>query len=142
MHNSLLLFCILHCALCVSSCSIPSLEKPQCTEARDAVKRFYSFHIGNDMRPSAESLKASESYLTSDLFKRLSGTNETAKDYFTQTEDYPRAFRVGTCMTDSNDKAVFQVVLLWRDDTRTEQKEVHVEAVKTGGQWLINNVSN
>jgi len=125
-----------------SSCSIPSLEKPQCTEARDAVKRFYSFHFGNDMHPSPENLKAREQFLTSELIKVLSASSETSRDYFTATENYPKAFRVGSCSSDSNDKVTLQVLLLWRDDTKSEQKEVHVETVKTGDAWLINKVSN
>ena len=135
----LFLFCL---AFSVAGCSLPSLEKPQCKAARDTVKRFYSLHFADDMRPSAENIKASQPFLTPVLFQGLSASSETAKDYFTQTDDYPKAFRVGSCSSDSDTKAVLQVVLLWRDDNRTEQKEVHVETVKVGGQWLINNVSN
>ena len=141
MHNFFLLLCILHCALCISSCSLPNLEKPQCTAARDVVKRFYSFHFGNDMRPSAENLKAREQFLTSELIRSLSASAETAKDYFTATDNYPKAFRVGECTSGSDDKATFQVLLLWRDDTKSEQREVHVETVKIGDHWLINNVA-
>jgi hypothetical protein len=94
------------------------------------------------MRPSAGNLKASEIFLTIDLFNRLSASNETARDYFTQTDDYPKAFRVGTCTADADDKVIMQVLMLWRDDQRTEQKEVHVEMVKAQDKWLINNVSN
>ena len=125
-----------------SACSLPSLEKPQCTAARDVVKRFYSFHFGNDMHPSPENLKARAQFLTSDLISSLSSSTETAKDYFTATEDYPKAFRVGECTSESNDRATLQVLLLWRDDTRNEQREVHVETVKVGDKWLINKVFN
>lgn len=142
MHNRLFLFCIAHFALCISSCSIPNLEKPQCTEARYAVKRFYSLHVGGDMKPSPESLKAVEMFLTNDLFKSLSTSTETAKDYFTATEEYPRAFRVGECESSSEGAATLQVLLLWRDDTASEQKEIRVETIKNGDKWLINKVSN
>ncbi|MBK8464805.1 MAG: hypothetical protein IPL32_03160 [Chloracidobacterium sp.] len=92
------------------------------------------------MRPSAENLKAREQFLTSELISSLSASTETAKDYFTATENYPKAFRVGECKLESDDKATLQVLLLWRDDTKSEQKEVHVEAVKVGDKWLINKV--
>ena len=124
-----------------TACSVPNLEEPQCTVARDTVKRFYSFHFGNDMHPSPENLKAREQFLTSELISTLSASTETAKDYFTATENYPKAFRVGECTSGSDDKATFQVLLLWRDDTKSEQKEVHVETVKAGDKWLINNVA-
>jgi hypothetical protein len=94
------------------------------------------------MHPSAENLKTREQFLTSELIGTLSGSTETAKDYFTATENYPKAFRVGSCTSESDDKAILQVVLLWRDDTKSEQKEVKVETVKTGDKWLINKVFN
>ncbi|MEQ1606789.1 MAG: hypothetical protein ABL999_18145 [Pyrinomonadaceae bacterium] len=124
------------------SCTVPNLEKPECTAGRDVVKRFYSFHIGNDMSPSPENLKAREKFLTSGLFQELSASKEQKRDYFTATDDYPKAFRVGECKADSNDTVTLQVVLLWRSDTRTEQKEVKAEAVKSGDNWLINKVLN
>lgn len=137
-----LLLCLFGFAFFVSSCSIPSLEKPQCSNARDAVRQFYGFHFGNDMHPSAENLKLRESYLTGELFKELSSSIEAEKDYFTKTVNYPRAFRVGTCTTESDDKAMLQVLMLWRDETKSAQEEVKVEAVKKDDKWLINKVSN
>jgi hypothetical protein len=93
------------------------------------------------MHPSAEYLKAREPLITEELFKTLSASNEKSIDYFTQTDDYPRAFRVGACVVDSSEKTHFEVDLLWRDETRTEQREVSVEAVKSGDKWLISKVS-
>jgi hypothetical protein len=130
------------CLLTISSCSLPNLEKPQCIQARDSVKRFYSFHFGNDMQPSPENLKAREPFLTSDLFTALSASTDTANDYFTATDKYPKAFRVGSCTSDADDRAVLQILMLWRDETGSVQKEVHVETVKTGDKWLINKVTN
>ena len=92
------------------------------------------------MRPSAEMLKASESFLTPDLAHELSTSSEIERDYFTATENYPKAFRVGSCTADSDDKATLQVLLLWRTDEQNEQKEVHVEVLKKGEKWLINRV--
>ena len=134
--------CLLPTAYCQLACSLPNLEKPQCTAARDTVKRFYSFHFGNDMRPSPENLKARVQFLTNELSGSLSTSTETVKDYFTATDNYPKAFRVGSCTSESDDKAILQVLLLWRDDVKSEQKEVHVETVKVADKWLINKVSN
>ena len=127
-------------------CSIPNLEKPECTEARDAVKQFYSFHFGNDMHPSAENLKLRERYLTPEFMKILmvdvTGLPATTKDYFTASEEPPKTFKIGKCELPQPDKANVQVQLYWRDDTKTVQKEVHVEAVKTNDVWLINKVAD
>ena len=129
-------------AFATAGCSVPNLEKPQCTEARNAVKRFYSLHVGGDMKPSPENLKAREAFLTGELFNKLRAANESAEDYFTATDEYPKAFRVGVCESVSDNTATLQVLLLWRDDTASEQKEVRVETVKGGDEWLINKVLN
>ncbi len=141
IQNLLLLLCILHFAFCITSCSLPSLEKPECTQARDAVKQFYSFHFGNDTHPTAENLKAQERFLTGELFKTLSAS-VGSQDYFTASDEFPKTFKIGKCESPQPDKANIQVQLYWRDDTKTVQKEVNVEAVKTGDAWLINKVSN
>ncbi|MEO7659368.1 MAG: hypothetical protein ABIV48_07115 [Pyrinomonadaceae bacterium] len=125
-----------------AGCRLPNLEAPQCTESRDAVKRFYSFHFGSDMSSTPENLISRKAFLTPELNHELAASNETVRDYFTATENYPKAFRVGECSSDSAEKTMFQVLLLWRDDTRSDQKEVFVETLKVGDKWLINKVSN
>ena len=141
IQNWLFLFCLLPFYFCLSSCSIPSLEKPECTQARDAVKQFYSFHFGNDMHPTAENLKARERFLTSDLYKTLS-VSAGSTDYFTASEEFPKTFKIGKCELPQSDKANVQVQIYWRNDTKTVQKEVNVEAVNQKDAWLINKVSN
>ncbi|CAN5355824.1 hypothetical protein BH10ACI3_BH10ACI3_04900 [soil metagenome] len=137
-----ILFCLLLTAYCSLSCSIPNLEKPQCTAARDTVKRFYSFHFGNDMRPSPEGLNARKEFLTSELFKELSVSNVSDTDYFTASDNYPRAFRVGECKVSSDDRTAFGVMMLWRDENSSDQKVINVETALVDGKWLINKVSN
>jgi hypothetical protein len=94
------------------------------------------------MKPSAENLKLREKFLSKELFKTLSASNETPKDYFTATEDYPKAFRVGECKTIAPDRTVFGVLLFWKDDERSDQRKVEVEAVKENGNWSIDKVSD
>ena len=141
MHNFLLWFCVLHFALFVTSCSVPNLEQPECTQARDVVKRFYSFHFGNDMHPSAENIKARKDYLTADLFNTLSAVTDEKRDYFTDSENYPKAFRIGACTVGEGDSATLQVVLLWHSDIASEQKEVKVTVARSGDKWLIGKVT-
>ncbi len=136
-----LAFYILLAALCQSGCSVPKFEQPDCAAARDAVKRFYSFHFGSDMQPTYENAVARSAYLTNELLATLKASGETAVDHFTATDSYPKAFRVGSCTSDSSDKAQLQVLLLWKTDDESEQKEVLVEAVKVGDRWLINKVT-
>lgn len=123
-----------------SACSIPSLEPSECAEARVAVKQFYSFHFANDMEPSKENLHARQQYLTPRLFNSLWAATSVAGDHFTTPSNYPKAFRVGECTVQNPEKAVFQVILLWHDDTRSEQKEIAVEMVKQADKWLVDGV--
>jgi hypothetical protein len=133
------IFCILYFAFCIS-CSVPNLEKPECAAARQTIKEFYSFHFGDELKPSKENLQERARFLSNELNRELAAQTETATDYFTRTDDYPKAFRIGECKVADENKAVFQVVLFWRDDTRTEQREVKVEAVRQQGNWLINRI--
>ncbi len=123
-------------------CSIPNLESPECTAARTPVRQFYSFHIGNEMKPSAENLQLREKFLSAELRQELAKQGETDVDYFTQTADYPKTFRVGECQAVSPEKTVFQVVLFWKDENRNEQREINVEAVKQNESWLINKIES
>ncbi len=124
----------------VQSCSVPNLENPVCRDSGQAVKEFYSFHFGSDMKSSGENLALRENFLTDELKQKLSGEPSGAKDYFTATDDYPKAFRVGSCAVENENKTVLQVVLFWRDDTRNEQREIRVETIKQNDQWLINKI--
>lgn len=139
--NLFLLFTLCFILFTFAACSMPNLEKPECTAARQTVKEFYSFHFGGEMKPSKENLRKREKFLSDDLKRALATPQtETATDYFTQTDDYPKAFRIGECAATDENRTVFQVVLFWKDDVRSEQREVKVEAVKQDGKWLINSV--
>ena len=94
------------------------------------------------MKPSKENLQLREKFLTDELKQKLAAQTESKTDYFTATDDYPKAFRVGGCEVASENKTVFEVVLFWKDDTRSEQREINVEAVKQDDKWLVNKVEN
>lgn len=142
MQTFLLTFCILLCILCVSGCGIPNLESAECGEARVAVKQFYSFHFGNDMRPSAENFKLRERFLTKRFYSTLSAATESNFDPFSMTREFPRTFKIGECDVDSASSVDFQVQLYWRDDERTVQQEVVATAVKENDSWLIDGVGS
>lgn len=124
----------------VSCGSIPNLEPPECTESRNVVREFYSFHFGNEMRFSPENLKLREKFLTPQFFAELQG-KQTENDVFTTNNtDFPKAFRVGKCEIVAPEKTVFEILLFWRDDTRSEERKIKAEIVKQDGKWLINKV--
>ncbi|MGI9036436.1 MAG: hypothetical protein ACR2GD_10420 [Pyrinomonadaceae bacterium] len=135
-------FCFLLSAIfCFSSCSIPNLEKPECTDARNAVREFYSFDYSSDTKFNQENLQLRKRFLTAGLFQTLSQQPDSATDYFTKSEEPPKAFRVGECkVVEPQNKTMLGVVLFWRDNEINRQKEVAVEAVKENNGWLINKV--
>lgn len=129
-------------AFVLSACAVPNIENPRCREAQDFLKKFYSFHFGNEMRSSAENLDKRKEFLTGELQQQLARQNPSAFDYFTQTEDYPKAFRVGACEAVGEEKILTDILLFWKDDTRSEQREIRVEVVKENENWSVNQVQN
>jgi hypothetical protein len=126
----------------INACSVPNLESEPCRAARDTVKRFYSVHFANKISPMGEIEQGEISHLTERLATDLAASPAEGKDYFTQTEDFPMAFRVGSCSSETDDMTIFQVVLLWRDDDRDDQSEVKVTALRSGNKWLIDRVAH
>ncbi len=143
MFERFLTFCIPLTAFLIglSACSQPVLESPECIASRDPVKRFYSFHFGNEMKPSKENLAERGKFLSQDLLEELSKQTETKKDYFTQETDYPKAFRAGKCETVSPDRARFEILLFWRTNDKNIQREIAVEAVREDEKWKIDRVT-
>ncbi|NNF00860.1 MAG: DUF3828 domain-containing protein [Pyrinomonadaceae bacterium] len=141
-HLLLLIFSALQLSI-FAGCSQPVLESKECISSREAVRSFYSFHFGNDMTPTPENLKKREKYLSKALKERLSeGDTESKSDYFTQTADYPKAFRVGACESAGSDRVTFEVLLFWRTDGKDRQQEITVVAVEESGTWLIDRVDS
>ncbi len=125
-----------------AGCSVPNLEVPECTASRGIAKEFYSFHFGNEMKFSADGLKAREKYLTPEVIAAVAGTREDVDPFTTGSVDIPKAFRIGGCEVTSPDAAKVEVVLFWRDDSRSEERRIHVETKRIDGRWLINRILN
>jgi len=126
--------------LFASSCGIPTIESKDCLDARAAVREFYSYHFDGDMALSDNELDKLQKYMTAETYKELRG-KETENDVFTtDTNNYPKAFRVGSCRSDKPDTAIISVLLFWRTDDQSLQQEINVEARKIEGKWLFNKV--
>lgn len=140
IQNWAVLICIVYISFLTLGCGVPNLESMQCAEARDAIRQFYSFHFANDMTPSSENLKARERFLTPELYSQLQNSALGNTDYFTNSDDYPRTFKVGKCEHKPDSSIVnVQIQLYWRDDFSTVQKEVTVTSILKDN-WLIYNV--
>jgi hypothetical protein len=138
-----LVFCLFNFAFLFASCgSVPNLEAPECTASRGAVKEFYSFHFGNEMRFSPENLKERERFLTPQLVESLRNEPADADVFTTRNTDYPKAFRIGKCETLAPDRTRLEVLLFWKTDTRTEERAIGVEAVRQGDKWMVDKILN
>lgn len=133
---SLIAFCLL-----LSSCSIPSLEAPECDQARDAVREFYSLHFGNEQAFAGGDLEIRKAYLTPRFFESIRSRPPTV-DPFTLTSDTPKAFRAGECrVVEPGRRVSFELLLFWKTDTRTEQQPIRVETENRDGNWLIDSIT-
>jgi predicted Fe-S protein YdhL (DUF1289 family) len=123
---------------CLLGCSIPNLDQPECTESRDTVREFYSWYLATDAEKREKAPDMFEKYVASDTFASADGTS----DRFFLTNDSPKAFRVGECkVVEPGKRTTFEVLLFWKDDTRSEQRSIHVETEKRQSKWLITKVS-
>lgn len=117
------------------------MEDPSCAAARGTVRELFSYHFGADMRFSPEALPAYEKYLTPEFAGRLKNSSPGA-DPFTLTpdDDPPKAFSVGKC-TAASQRADLRVLLFWKTDTRSEQRELNVNVANRDDKWLVNDIS-
>lgn len=123
-----------------SSISVPSLEDPSCTAARETARSFYSLHFGGDLKPTADSIKARSTGLTEEFGARLQAENPQKVDPFTLTEDYPRAFKLGGCEAETDGGVVLEIQLFWRDENVTKQESVNAIMIEKNGRWLIDDI--
>lgn len=122
-----------------SSCSQPILESEGCVAARDSVKRLYSIHLDQGPNPSAQQLESLRDFLSGDLLKKLSVRNPKEKDYLTQHDDFPKAFRVGVCH-ETSAGTEFEVLLFWRRNDKNREEKIRVD-MKKEDRWVANTVS-
>jgi hypothetical protein len=130
---------ILLCATFVlSACSIPNLEGQQCTEARDEVREFYSWYMGMDAAAREKQRDVYNRYIAPD-FQSTAGSNA---DPFYLSDTIPTTFKIGKCDQKDDSHITMQIQLYWRQDRKTDQKEVYADMTKAGDKWLIDKVES
>ena len=139
--TKVLIICSLLSTVGSIACSIPNLEPVSCIDSRNALREFYSFHVGNNMAFTREDLKAREKFLTPEFAARLQTSQEGTDPFTTGTSDIPRAFRAGECREITPDRTAFEVLIFWKDDTRSEERKINVEMAKRGDSWLVDSVA-
>ena len=92
------------------------------------------------MKFSDEGLKARERFLTPAIVEGLRSVPEGTDPFTTGDTDFPKAFRVGECQVVAPDRTRFEVLIFWKDDTRTEQRSLFVETTTSGDRWRVDKI--
>jgi hypothetical protein len=132
---------IVAAALLFSACGVPNLESQPCSDARYALRTFYSFHFDVGMTGErARDVEIRREYLTPRFFEALSKRENAPKDPFTVADSLPTTFKIGEC-SENGDRAHFRVQVYWRDDSSTVQKDIFVRIDQQDGKWLIDEIT-
>jgi len=124
----------------------------------EVVKSFYRFHLAHNMSFTRPNVVRRQAWLSSTLYKLL--LNEFVRenqysrshpreefvpymegDPFTESQEYPNSFRMGSSLV-TGDKADVKVMLLWgtKGGKSGDQRNIEVKLVKQNGKWLIDNI--
>lgn len=121
------------------SCSVPNLESASCIQAQASLKKLLSLHFDKGFEGGPRYKKQREEYITDRLKGEID--SKSGFDYLTQTNDPPKAFRIGTCTENGNDEVSLSVLLFWKDDKRDEQREVNIMMKRIAGLWRADSAS-
>jgi hypothetical protein len=107
------------------------------------VRAFYAFHFAHDMAFTPESVRAKADWLAPDLlalcetyFERPTSPDEVPPidgDPFTNSQEYPKRFRVGAAQV-SGEAAWVPVLLEW---SRGRPRSVTAHLVRIARRWRI-----
>jgi hypothetical protein len=133
-----------------------SPRRAPASSPRQAVESFYRFHFSHGMDFTGRNLRQRRRWLTAELYGLLRDEfrkeAERAKahpdeapfiegDPFTDTQEYPKSFRVGNPVA-SGASSVVNVVLVSAGRTPSEREErtASVTLRRVGARWLISNI--
>ncbi len=123
-----------------AGCSIPNLEGGNCAAARDSVSRFYWLRFGNLANEINDFTEKRDAFLSTRLIEELNNSEENP-NYFSPVVDPPKTFRLGVCREITTSEVSFQLLFFWKTDSRSEQREGTIKAVKENEKWRIDSVS-
>ena len=122
----------------LAGCSIPNLEGQQCTEARDAVHDFYFWYLGTEPAMRDKQRDVYDRFIA----PQFSTVSKTNVDPFFLSDTTPTTLKIGKCEMKDDSHVTMQVQLYWRQDGKTDQKEVYADVAKSGDKWLIDKVQS
>ena len=134
------------CALVLTLALPASAEKPATSTPESAAKAFYTYHLAHDMGFTPGNLEKRAAWLAPDLLascrtyfaqpKSKTEVPEIDGDPFTDSQEYPKTFKLGTAKVSGQTAQV--PITLSRPGAKPRTLAVVLANVK--GSWLITNV--
>lgn len=122
-----------------SACSIPNLEAPGCSEARDAAKRYYSLATGGETATLPE-VSSRLNDMRSTTFSVAPAGGDAGRDPYNFSRIQPISSRVGECSIETANLAVTEVTVIWREDDHTAERTDRVTLIRNNDYWLIDRI--
>lgn len=140
-HRSLMAYSLLIIAFCLSTaCSIPNLESPECSAARDVARQYYSLAIGGEPASRPEVFEKLRS-LRAPNFNAIPATvPNDGRDPFYFSRLQPTAYRMGECTKLSEDRVTLKATVIWRLEGKNSERTDQVTLTNSNGSWLIDRI--
>lgn len=133
------LICLLPFAFCLVSCSLPTLESPECSAAREAAREYYSLAIGGEPNSHSE-VPARLNALRTPGFSTGETATRDGRDPYYFSLLQPTSYRVGTCSTRPDGRVNVAVTVIWRVEHDNSEREDSVTLSKVNDAWLIDRI--
>jgi hypothetical protein len=123
-------------------------------DAAATVKAFYAFHFKHNFDYTERGLEQRRRWLDENLYKLLTAELKRSKqsasqneapelngDPFTNSQEYPSAFRIAKSEQGLR-KATVEVVFVWKEKDRViDEKRIRVDVLRHGASWKIANIN-
>lgn len=158
LHKSAILSVLLACCFATHARAQKSTRRAPVASPRQTAQSFYRFHFAHGMDFTERNLRQRRRWLTTELYDLLREEfrkeAERAKshpdeapfiegDPFTDSQEYPKSFRVGGSIS-SGGSSIVKVVFVWTGQVHREreEREVSVTMRWIGSRWLIGNIKS
>jgi hypothetical protein len=157
LHKSVIFIVLSACCLATPA-RAQNTRRASATSPRQAAQSFFRFHFAHGMDFTESNLRRRRRWLTAELYDLLRDEfrkeAERAKthpdeapfiegDPFTDSQEYPKSFRVGDFIS-SGGSSVVHVVFVWpgRAPRESEERAVTVTMRRSGARWLVSNIKS
>lgn len=140
----------------LSPYTLISAQTPDRSSAASAVRSFYAFHLAHKKDFTPANVRIRRPWLTPEFYGLFLGELKRQAEYskahpdeapdfegdpFTDSQDYPDSFRVGTVVTNGA-RAKATITFDWSAKTSRglDSRNITVELIRLEAGWLINDI--